>query len=190
MANAPQRSVVAALMAAVACAMAFPTSGGGTGPLVAVPPTSATLETPMAAIRAAAGDSLRTALFYDLVEGIERGRIVIRTASEAEMLARFMADRVEHDTRSVLRWRAADFLARYPHPATAPALLRAASQTGEATTRQSAQEALVALHDRRVLPSLLADLRGPNHRVNPSVIRLMAELGDPAARKPLEAIAA
>ena len=143
----------------------------------------------MAAITAAAGDSQRTALFYELAEGIKGGQITIRTASEAEMLARFMADRVDHEPQNLLRWQAADFLASYPHPVAIPALLRAADDKHQ-LTRECAQEALVALHDRRVLPYLIADLRRPSHQVNESVIRLMAELGDPAARKPLAAIAA
>jgi len=188
--TAPCRSVVAGLLVAVACGAAVPACSGETSPTAGAIPAPATLENRIAAIRSAPGDSQRTALFYDLVDGIERGRLTIRTAAEAEKLARFMADRVDHDTRSIVRWKAADFLARYPHPAATAALLRAAGRTQESSTRRSAQEALVALGDRRVLPYLVADLRRPGHQVDEQVIRLMAELGDPAAREPLAAVAA
>jgi HEAT repeat protein len=191
MAKALRRSVVAGLVAAVACGSALTAWGDESNRPEGILLTSDTLESRIAAIRGTASDSQRTALFYDLMQGIERGQINVRTADEAESLARFMADRVEHDTQSVLRWQAADFLARYPHPAAAPALLRAAGQAPEVTTRGSARQALVALRDRRVLPLLVADLRGSGRQGNEqAAIRLMAELGDPAAREPLAALAA
>jgi hypothetical protein len=163
-----------------------------------VPPARPqTLSAAMAEISEAKDDKTRTDLFYKLLERIERRSLRLQSRAEGAELARFCADLMERDSCERIRWRAADFLARYPHPVAADALLRVAKRSGsdDSLTRVSVCAALVSLHDQHVLPLLLEDLEvryspgskaaGDEIRLNGRVLRALVDLGDREALAPL-----
>jgi len=131
-----------------------------------------------------------TQLFYALDGGIRSGRLAVRTSAEARAVTLLMARLMEGPAPGVVRWRAASFLESYPHPAAADALWRTAILPGRTNVlaRSSALSALVALHDSRALPQLLADLARPEKFGHEATLRLLGDLGDPHAISAIQAI--
>lgn len=144
----------------------------------AEPPT--TLDEYLTRLSSEADGKARRALFYELLQGLEERRISVTSANDATRLTTVLASLMEHDTESVTRWLAAEFLASHPHPAAREALLRVASTPGRenALARMNALRGLVSLHDVRALPLLAAE--------NPLQAGLIAELGSPAGVAVLE----
>ena len=139
-------------------------------------------------IAAERDDRSRTTLVYEVTDALEQGRIRITTAAEADTLARFLA-RLLEDPYELVRWRAAEFLARHAHPVAADALVKAARNHDRkaSLSRDSSLDALVALRDKRALPELLRDIAQP--RPSGVAFRRLAEFGDPSAVAKLHAVA-
>jgi len=134
-------------------------------------------------------DRLRATSFYSLVSAVSEHKFRVTTPSETDELARLMTDMLDHDPYPVLRWRAADFLAEHPNPLATEALLRAAHDQSATLARGCALDALVSLHERRVLPELLRDIADPKMARDPSTLRRLADLGDSAVLVPLQEFA-